>query len=118
MLVTIGTMLTSIVRPGDTVARLGGDEFAILMVDLDNPGVAVDFGNRVISSLAGAAEVDEYLAGVSMSVGVSFADSTTPADQLISEADSAMYEAKSNGKNKSPGLPAGNALPAWSIGWR
>ena len=100
VLVTVGTMLQSIVRPGDTVARLGGDEFAILMVDLENPGVAVDFGNRVISSLVGAAEVDEYLAGVSISVGVSFADSTTPADQLISEADSAMYEAKSNGKNR------------------
>jgi diguanylate cyclase (GGDEF)-like protein len=100
VLVKVGALLESIVRPGDTVARLGGDEFAILMVDVENPSAAVEFAGRIVSVLHDAVEFEGNQAGISISVGVAFADSTTPVEQVISEADAAMYEAKANGKNR------------------
>ena len=100
ILVKVGALLESIVRPGDTVARLGGDEFAILMVDVENPTAAVEFAGRIVSVLHEPIEFEGNQAGISISVGVAFADSTTPVEQLISEADAAMYEAKANRKHR------------------
>jgi diguanylate cyclase (GGDEF)-like protein len=100
VLVKTGALLESIVRPGDTVARFGGDEFAVLMVDVESPEAAVDFAHRIVSALHEALEFERNQAGVSISVGVAVADSTTPAERLMSEADAAMYEAKVNGKNR------------------
>jgi diguanylate cyclase (GGDEF)-like protein len=100
VLTRVGALIESLVRPGDTVARLGGDEFAVLVADADSPGIALEVANRIVSTLERRAEIEGHLTGLSMSMGVSFADSTTPADRLVSEADAAMYEAKSNGRNR------------------
>ena len=101
VLVEVGAMIESIVRPGDTVARLGGDEFAVLIADADSPALVRDIANRIVSTLDRKSGLGEgHLAGLSMSMGVAFADATTPVDQLISEADAAMYEAKSKGRNR------------------
>jgi diguanylate cyclase (GGDEF)-like protein len=100
VLVKAGVLLESIVRPGDTVARLGGDEFAVLMVELEDPATAVEFAGRIVSVLHEAVEFEGNQAGISISVGVAFADSTTPVEQVISEADAAMYEAKASGKDR------------------
>ena len=99
VLVKVGALLESIVRPGDTVARVGGDEFAILIADVRDQGAAVRFAHRIVSVLQDAVEFDGDQAGISISVGLAFADSTTPAEQLISEADAAMHEAKTNRRN-------------------
>ncbi len=96
VLVKVGTLLESIVRPEDTVARIGGDEFAILMVDVVNPDDAVDFAGRIVTFLHEAVEFEGSQAGISISVGVALADSATPVEKLFSEADAAMHEAKSN----------------------
>jgi diguanylate cyclase len=100
VLMEAGSLLAAIVRPGDTVARLGGDEFAVLMIDVEEPESAIAFAHRIVSTLHDAIEVDGSRIGLSISVGVAFADETKSAEQLISEADSAMYEAKANGKNR------------------
>jgi diguanylate cyclase len=100
VLVQTGMLLESIVRPTDTVARLGGDEFAILLVELDGPDVATDFAHRMVDLLREAQAFKGGQAGISMSVGVAVANATTQADQLISEADAAMYEAKALGKDR------------------
>ena len=101
VLITVGAMIESIVRPGDTVARLGGDEFGVLIADADSPATVRDIADRIVTALDRKSELSEgHLAGLSMSMGVSFADATTPVDHLISEADAAMYEAKSNGRNR------------------
>jgi diguanylate cyclase (GGDEF)-like protein len=100
VLVRASRLLSSIVRPGDTVARLGGDEFAVLMVDVEDPQAAVDFAHRIVAVLRDAPDFEGSQVGLSISVGVAYAESDTTTEQLLSEADSAMYEAKEQGKNR------------------
>jgi diguanylate cyclase (GGDEF)-like protein len=99
VLVRASRLLSSIVRPGDTVARLGGDEFAVLMVDVEDPRTAVDFAHRIVSVLKNAPDFEGHQVGLSISVGVAYGDADKTTEQLLSEADSAMYEAKEKGKN-------------------
>jgi diguanylate cyclase (GGDEF)-like protein len=100
VLVRASRLLTSIVRPGDTVARLGGDEFAVLMVDVGLPDAAVDFAHRIVSVLRDAPDFEGNQIGLSISVGVAYGEPGKTTEQLLSEADSAMYEAKETGKNR------------------
>jgi diguanylate cyclase len=100
VLVRASRLLTSIVRPGDTVARLGGDEFAVLMVDVGRPDAAVDFAHRVVAVLRDAPDFEGTQVGLSISVGVAYGEPGKTTEQLLSEADSAMYEAKETGKNR------------------
>jgi diguanylate cyclase (GGDEF)-like protein len=99
VLVRASRLLTSIVRPGDTVARLGGDEFAVLMVGIEHPDAAVDFARRIVSVLRDAPDFEGSQVGLSISVGVAYGETGKTTEQLLSEADSAMYEAKEHGKN-------------------
>jgi len=100
VLVRASRLLSSIVRPGDTVARLGGDEFAVLMVDVERPEAAVDFAHRVVAVLRDAPDFEGHQIGLSISVGVAYGEPDKTTEQLLSEADSAMYEAKEAGKNR------------------
>jgi diguanylate cyclase (GGDEF)-like protein len=99
VLLRASRLISSIVRPGDTVARLGGDEFAILMVDVEHQEAAVDFAQRVVSVLSDAPDFEGNQIGLSISVGVALSQPGKTTDQLLTEADSAMYEAKEDGKN-------------------
>lgn len=99
VLVRASRLLSSIVRPGDTVARLGGDEFAVLMVDVQDPQDAVDFAHRIVAVLQNAPDFEGHQVGLSISVGVAYAEADKTTEQLLSEADAAMYEAKEKGKN-------------------
>jgi diguanylate cyclase (GGDEF)-like protein len=99
VLIKVGRDLASIVRPSDTVARLGGDEFAILMTDLERPEAAVDFAHRIVSVVRGVVDLEGNQFDLSISVGLAFGGPTKGVDQLISEADAAMYEAKARGKD-------------------
>lgn len=100
VLVRASRLLSSIVRPGDTVARLGGDEFAVLMVDVGRPDTAVDFAHRIVGVLRDAPDFEGTQVGLSISVGVAYGEPGKTTEQLLSEADSAMYEAKETGKNR------------------
>ncbi len=99
VLVRASRLLSSIVRPGDTVARLGGDEFAVLMVGIEQPDAAVDFARRIVNVLRDAPDFEGNQVGLSISVGVAYGEAGKSTEQLLSEADSAMYEAKERGKN-------------------
>ncbi len=99
VLLKAGQLLASIVRPGDTVARLGGDEFAVLMVDVEHPETAVSFARRIVSVMRDSIEIAGSTVNLSISMGLAFADTTKSTEQLLSEADSAMYEAKGHGKD-------------------
>lgn len=99
VLVRASRLLSSIVRPGDTVARIGGDEFAVLMVDVERPDVAVDFAERIVGVLRDAPDFEGNAIALSISVGVAYGEAGKSTEQLLGEADAAMYGAKAQGKN-------------------
>jgi predicted signal transduction protein with EAL and GGDEF domain len=89
-------------RPVDTAARLGGDEFAILIHDTESEMQAVEIAHRVMDALQAVITIDGRDLSVASSVGIAFSDrgmfSGADAEELMSNADAAMYMAKENGK--------------------
>jgi diguanylate cyclase len=100
VLKAIATRLSSIVRPGDTVARLGGDEFALLMENVAHEDIGVAIAGRVVAALSEPIEIGDRHLILSASVGLAVATTATTTARLLSDADSAMYEAKAAGKNR------------------
>jgi diguanylate cyclase (GGDEF)-like protein/PAS domain S-box-containing protein len=92
--------LTNCVRATDTVARLGGDEFTIILGELTRTTDAERIAQKVLQSMAEPFTLDDEVAYVSASVGITFyPDDATGADDLIKNADQAMYAAKNLGRN-------------------
>ncbi|HKZ08739.1 MAG TPA: EAL domain-containing protein, partial [Methylomirabilota bacterium] len=93
--------LAECVRPEDTVARLGGDEFAILLEDLDDVEGATAVAERVGRGLETPFVVEGREIVATMSVGVALNTRRPIApDELLRDADMAMYRAKSQGRNR------------------
>ncbi|TAL12323.1 MAG: EAL domain-containing protein [Chloroflexota bacterium] len=101
LLVEVADRLRSVLRPDDLPARLGGDEFAVLLLDEPDLQVAVAVADRIIDALRvtfllGTSEVQ-----VGGSIGIAAARlGTERADELLRNADVAMYTAKTSGKNR------------------
>ena len=89
------------VRPADTVARLGGDEFAVLLddsLDMYEAGLVAD---RLISALQTPASVAGHQDAIGASIGISLGSGAShTAEELMREADIAMYVAKGKGKGR------------------
>jgi len=99
VLVDVAGRLTGCVRQSDTVARLGGDEFALLLEDVHPPEVS-SACDRILAALSRGARVAGHQLALSASIGVAFGDSSETAESMLRNADLAMYEAKSRGKNQ------------------
>jgi diguanylate cyclase (GGDEF)-like protein/PAS domain S-box-containing protein len=99
LLFAVGNRLRNAVRPGDTVARLGGDEFAILLEEDSTIEHLVDQAERVLRSLAEPFEVAGKSLVVTASAGVTLNRPGDGPDELIRNADMAMYLAKRDGKS-------------------
>jgi diguanylate cyclase (GGDEF)-like protein len=101
LLVEVAGRLREVLRDGDTVARLGGDEFVAVLsgVEPRHHGVAVI--ERLLAAIAEPVSIDGRTLQVSGSVGVSYfpQDGEIEADQLLRQADHAMYDAKTAGRN-------------------
>ncbi len=98
MLCMLAGRLTEVLRPGDTVARFGGDEFCVICDDLAGPEMAIGVAQRMTAALAPPFELGPSKQFVSASVGIAVAgDMTRTAEDLVGEADAAMYRAKENG---------------------
>ncbi|MEV8503552.1 EAL domain-containing protein [Actinoplanes sp. NPDC051475] len=95
-LVALATRLRCEMRPGDTLARLGGDEFAVLLEDIDEPS-AVGLAERLLRAGRGQVRLGSREVSCSLSIGI--AGGTRPAEQLLRDADLAMYAAKRAGRN-------------------
>ena len=100
LLIDVARRIDEAIRPGDTVARLGGDELAILLEDLDGIDGAVFVADRVTGLFDRPFVVDGAELFVHASTGIAFSapgDGRSP-DDLLRDADIAMYEAKRSGK--------------------
>jgi len=102
LLLTVATRMRQALRESDTLARLGGDEFVAVLVDLADVEASAPTLARLLAAAAQPVQVGDTLLQVSASLGVTFypqADEVD-ADQLLRQADQAMYQAKLAGKNR------------------
>jgi diguanylate cyclase (GGDEF)-like protein/PAS domain S-box-containing protein len=93
--------MRSMVRAEDTLARLGGDEFMVILNDIRESKNAITVADGLLKVIAQPQRVDGHMLNVGASIGISLypADSTH-AEELIRQADSAMYAAKRAGKHR------------------
>jgi diguanylate cyclase (GGDEF)-like protein len=100
LLRAIAARLQSTVRAGDTVARFGGDEFLLICADVGDPVQATQIAARTIETLRDPFALHGVKHAVSVSIGIAIAhDSGRDAEDLIREADAAMYRAKEDGRD-------------------
>lgn len=102
LLSTLAGRMKQSLREGDTIARLGGDEFVAILLDLKDHEDCVPMLIRLLSATSQNVIIDSIAINVSASLGVSFfeEENTLDADQLLRQADQAMYQAKLSGKNR------------------
>ncbi|HWI21427.1 MAG TPA: EAL domain-containing protein [Baekduia sp.] len=100
VLIQVGQRLSASIRASDTAARFGGDEFAILLEDLESPQEAADAAERMLETLAAPLQVDDKEIFIRASIGIAVMEAGRAADaqELIRDADVAMYKAKRDGK--------------------
>ena len=92
--------LKAAVREGDTVARVGGDEFTIVLQEITSRDAAAVVAQKVLRTIAEPYEISGRRLYVTTSVGVTvFPDDGHDAETLLRNADTAMYRAKSAGRN-------------------
>jgi diguanylate cyclase (GGDEF)-like protein len=96
LLIDVARRLSDCLRRGDTAARIGGDEFAILLGDIGNPDRAPRVAERVIAALGEPFSVLGREVFVSASIGIAYGQND--AQDLLRNADVAMYRAKRSGE--------------------
>lgn len=96
----VAERMGSLLRPTDLAARLGGDEFAILLHDIDHPEAAVIAGLRLIRALSAAYDIGECSVRIGASIGIAYVADGLSIPDLMKQADAALYEAKSAGRNR------------------
>jgi diguanylate cyclase (GGDEF)-like protein/PAS domain S-box-containing protein len=100
LLQSAGKRLTDCVGASDTVSRQGGDEFVVLLSDVEKWEDAAVMARRLLRTLADAHAIDRHDLHITASIGVSvYPDDGLDAETLIKNADTAMYQAKENGRH-------------------
>jgi Amt family ammonium transporter len=99
LLVEVTARIAALIRKEDTLARLSGDEFAVLFAKMNHSEDAKVLAQRILNQLAFPFLIDEREVYVSGSIGIALdADHGDNVDNLLRDADIAMYRAKSKGK--------------------
>jgi diguanylate cyclase (GGDEF)-like protein/PAS domain S-box-containing protein len=99
LLQSVAKRLVDCVRGSDTVSRQGGDEFVVLLNEVGQDEDAAITARRMLQTVAEAHSIDQHDLHVTTSIGVSvFPDDGLDAETLIKNADTAMYQAKENGR--------------------
>jgi diguanylate cyclase (GGDEF)-like protein/PAS domain S-box-containing protein len=99
LLVAVAGRLASCLRSDDVAARLGGDEFAVLLETRDDEE-AVRVAERVLATLSAPYSLSRGQTVVTASIGVAYATTDRSTQDLLRDADVAMYMAKAEGKNR------------------
>ncbi|MGB7985844.1 MAG: EAL domain-containing protein [Terracidiphilus sp.] len=101
LLVQMASCLRSWIREGDLLARLGGDEFLVILDRLYSREDAALVATNLLKSISHPFQVKGHELTIGASIGISiYPDDSVDAEQLLQQADSAMYAAKREGKNR------------------
>ncbi len=102
LLITLARRMRLALREVDTLARIGGDEFAAIIVDLENDSDCEPLLQRLLDAARQPVPFGNTVLQVSASMGVTFYPQVKAmaADQLLHQADAAMYQAKKSGKDQ------------------
>ena len=98
VLVQTANRLRTCLRDSDTAARFGGDEFAILLEQTRGEGEVMDVANRISAALGRPLQVEGKDVDLNASIGIARAQPQQNADEVLRNADVAMYHAKARGK--------------------
>lgn len=108
LLVEVTSLLQALLRPGDFLARLGGDEFVVLLQNVER-SLAQDIAERLRRAVEAMwFEHDSIVYPVTISVGIAMFESGDDPKTLVARADTAMYAAKGQGKNRVASYPLAN----------
>ena len=100
LLQSVAKRLMKCVREPDTVSRQGGDEFVLLLTELERPDGVATAAARLLQTVAEAHFIDQHDLHITTSIGVSvYPEDGLDAETLIKNADTAMYQAKENGRH-------------------
>ena len=101
LLCAVADRLRGCLREDDIVARLGGDEFALIQVGTEQPNSSTILAQRVIDTLSAPYEINghQIVIGASVGIAIAPADGDDP-DQIIKNADMALYRAKADGRGR------------------
>lgn len=99
LLIEVSNRLLECVRPADRVARLGGDEFTVLLENFSSLDEVTIVADRIQKKLSEPYRLGDYETFTTVSIGIAFADKDYQShEDLLRDADTAMYQAKSLGK--------------------
>jgi diguanylate cyclase (GGDEF)-like protein len=99
LLIEISKKLKDCVRPGDTVARLGGDEFGVLLEDIGGQGNAIYIASRILNEFVRPVDIAGHEVFTSSSIGIALSSAGYEShEQILRDADLAMYQAKARGR--------------------
>lgn len=100
LLIEVSQRISRCVRESDIVARLGGDEFTVLVNNITDHVDAGSIAEKILAQLNKPFILEQHKVNISASIGVSiYPEHGLDADSLVNKADTAMYQAKQEGKN-------------------
>jgi len=94
----VAMRIAEVLRVTDTAARLGGDEFAVLLEIMDDELEGERIAGRLLEALEPPFQIDDLELRIGASIGVAVSDGSATLDELLRNADTAMYAAKEAGK--------------------
>jgi diguanylate cyclase (GGDEF)-like protein/PAS domain S-box-containing protein len=100
LLIDVAARLRHQLRPADTIARFGGDELTILCEDIAGEAGALAIARRIAAAFEEPFLVDDGEAFLQASVGIALASESTTPEDLVRDADAAMYKAKERGRSR------------------
>jgi diguanylate cyclase (GGDEF)-like protein/PAS domain S-box-containing protein len=100
VLVEVASRLRAVTRETDTVCRIGGDEFVVICESFDDVSGAERLATRLITAVGEPIDSPNVSARIQMSIGIALALPSSAVDDLLTQADGALYEAKQSGRGR------------------